>query len=223
MYTTYAEIVGEITGMLRDLKRVIVAIDGMACSGKSCLAGALASQFPHTCVIRMDDFYLPQSKRTAERMAQPGGHMDTVRFADEVAMPLWKAALPAYAPFDCHTQTFGETVNPAPDTELFIVEGTYALHPEIPDIYDLRIFVECDEDVRLRRLAEREGEGAAAFAAQWIARETLYFESYMTRELADMIYDGTDPDTTLETDTPAEEMADLLPYRKGENQDDHKT
>ena len=49
MYTTYAEIVGEITGMLRDLKRVIVAIDGMACSGKSYLAEALPAhlRYPH--------------------------------------------------------------------------------------------------------------------------------------------------------------------------------
>jgi len=216
MYTTYAEIVGEITGMLRDLKRVIVAIDGMACAGKSRLAAMLAAQFPHTCIIRMDDFYLPQNARTGERMAQPGGHMDTVRFSDEVAMPLWKAALPSYAPFDCHTQTFGERVTPAADTELFIVEGTYALHPEIPDVYDLRIFVECDEEVRLRRLSEREGDRAEAFAAQWITRENTYFASYMTRELADMIYDGTDPDTSLETDAPAEDMAGLLPYRKGE-------
>lgn len=218
MYTTYAEIVGEITGMLRDLKRVIVAIDGMACSGKTQLAHALAAQFPHACVICMDDFYLPQSERTEERMAQPGGHMDTVRFADEVAMPLWKASLPSYEPFDCHTQTFGETVAPAPDTELFIVEGTYALHPEIPDVYDLRIFVECDEEERLRRLRVREGENADDFARKWITREKRYFESYMTRELADMIYDGTAPDTTLDTDAPAEEMADLLPYRKGEDE-----
>lgn len=222
----FSQLCDEISGMIRDLKRVVIAIDGMACAGKTHLAQRLAAHFPHTVVIGMDSFYLPRAQRTEERMAQPGGHMDTVRFAEQVAMPLWKADTPTYTAFDCRTQTMGQPIACDPAAELYIVEGTYATHPEIPDIYDLRIFVECDPAVRDERLVQREGEGAEAFARQWIVREQTYFAAYMTKELADFCFDGGRPDEgeapADDTQADFENLTELLPYRKGENEYDDK-
>ena len=65
----------------------LVAIDGRCASGKTTLAGKLRSVLECN-VVHMDDFYLPFSKRTEDRMAQPGGNMDFDRLLFEVLLPL---------------------------------------------------------------------------------------------------------------------------------------
>ena len=209
----FADICDAILDMQRDLKRVIVAIDGMAGAGKTTLANALKAAFPKTDIIHMDDFYLPKALRNAERMAEPGGHMDTERFAEEVAMPIWKGLVPRYRVFDCTSQSFTEAVACTADAELCVVEGTYSTHPSIPDVYDLRIFVQTDDTVcmeRIRARAQSEWE-IEMFEKEWIPAERLYFDSYMTKELSEMIYDGG-RDEDFSWTPPAFDSEDLLPY-----------
>ena len=209
----FATVCDEILDMQRDLKRVIVAIDGMAGAGKTTLAEQLKAVFPKTDIIHMDHFYLPKAKRTEQRMAEPGGHMDTERFSEEVALPIWKGLVPRYRVFDCSTQAYAETLTCTPDAELCIVEGTYATHPNIPDIYDLRIFVEAQEQICLDRIKDRAASEweVEMFQKEWIPAEQRYFESYMTKELSDLIYDGSTPADT-EWTPPTFESDDLLPY-----------
>jgi len=215
----FSTVCDEILDMQRDLKRVIIAIDGMAGAGKSTLATQLQEIFPKTDVIHMDHFYLPKALRTKERMAEPGGHMDTERFSDEVALPIWKGLVPHYRVFDCATQSFTETLTCAPDAELCIVEGTYATHPNIPDIYDLRIFVEADGAICMDRIKKRASSDweVEMFQKEWIPAEQRYFASYMTRELSDLVYDGSSPaDTNWQP--PIFDSEDLLPYTKTEEE-----
>ena len=54
----------------------LVAIDGRCAAGKTTLAGELQAALGCN-VVHMDDFYLPFSRRTAERMARPGGMAGT--------------------------------------------------------------------------------------------------------------------------------------------------
>ena len=54
--------------------RAVIAIDGMAASGKSTLAARLAEELDG-CVIHMDDFFLPPELRTQERLSSPGGNV----------------------------------------------------------------------------------------------------------------------------------------------------
>ena len=209
----FATVCDEILDMQRDLKRVIVAIDGMAGAGKTTLAEQLKAVFPKTDIVKMDHFYLPKAKRTEQRMAEPGGHMDTERFADEVAMPIWKGLVPHYRVFDCASQSFSHTLTCTSDAELCIVEGTYATHPEIPDIYDLRIFVCADQQICLDRIKARATSDweVEMFEKEWIPAEQRYFASYMTKELSDLVYDGSAPADTNWT-PPTFEKDDLLPY-----------
>ena len=63
-----------------------VAIDGRCASGKTTLAGQI--QAAAQCnMVHIDDFYLPFSLQTEERMAQPGGIIDFDRLLSEVLFP----------------------------------------------------------------------------------------------------------------------------------------
>ena len=183
----YTELCEEIESMIGDLKRVIIAIDGMCAAGKTTLAKKLKEFFSGACIVSMDDFYLPFSQRSEAVMAEPGGHMDYERFTEEVALPLWKAHPVSYGVFDCQSQSIVNTVEIPSDANLIIVEGTYATHPSIPDIYDYRLFVKTDTETQKNRIIVRNGTDADEYFEKWIPRETAYFSAYMTEELADAV------------------------------------
>lgn len=156
---------------------VIVGIDGRCGSGKTTLAERLAARF-HAPVIHMDDFFLRPHMRTPERLAQPGGNVDKERFYEEVMTPLMEWLPFSYRPFDCHT---GELKAPVEVSEgyVYIIEGTYALCPELWDCYDLRVFLTVSPEEQLRRIAERNGEQTLeVFKAKWIPMEEAYFEAF---------------------------------------------
>jgi len=196
---TYHDICRQIRLLTRELRRVVVAIDGGSAGGKSTLAARLAREFGGQ-VIPMDDFFLPAARRAPRDSSPPGGHMDYERFCAEVVTPLRRGEPPAWGVFDCADQavTHTKTLPPAP---LYLVEGAYATHPDIPDIYDLRIFVRVDGQTQRRRLTEREGSGARRFFEEWIPRENAYFAAYMTEQLADMVYVGSAQDTETEDES----------------------
>ena len=62
---------------------VVLTIDGRAASGKSSLALTLAKNYSGR-VVHMDDYFLPQELRTAERLTEPGGNLHYERFVAEI-------------------------------------------------------------------------------------------------------------------------------------------
>ena len=161
--------------------RFRVAIDGPCASGKSTLGEDLAKIY-RCPLIHMDDFFLRPEQRTEERLAQPGGNVDYERFDREVLSPLCRGETARYRPWQCRTGNFRPeiTVDPSP---LTVVEGSYALRPDLRERYHLRIWVEAPWEVRLRRLAQRGGPGCLArFQNQWIPMEDRYFQQCQVKE-----------------------------------------
>ncbi len=171
------------------LSRVCIAIDGMSGAGKSHFARELAEKLGDAAIISTDLFYLPIAERTSERTAQPGWNIDYERFTREVARPVLRGEELAYGVFDCHTQSIvrRESVRAA---RYLIVEGCYAMHPEIPDFYDFRITVRADEKTRLDRIRARDGENMLhRFLTEWLPLEEAYLTAYMVEELSDAVVD----------------------------------
>ena len=71
-----------------DHPRVLVTLDGPCASGKTTLAGRLASVLG-AAVVHTDDFVVPHALKTPERLSVPGGNCDAGRLAREVIVP-WK-------------------------------------------------------------------------------------------------------------------------------------
>lgn len=157
--------------------RLRVAIDGPCASGKSTLGKAL--QEIYACpLIHMDDFFLRPEQRTRQRLVQPGGNVDYERFAQEVLAPLLAGQSFRYRPWSCARGGFDEE-KAVPSAPLTVVEGSYSLHPDLRDAYQLRIWVQASWEVRRQRLLERGGpECLERFEQLWIPLEDDYFSTH---------------------------------------------
>ena len=159
---------GESNGMAR----FYVGIDGANEEMIASLARDLAVRVSGF-VIETDAFPLPLRAATPARNATPGGAFDYERFTREVVRPFLAKELPVYGVYREEVRGTVERVK-VPACGVYIVAGRYALHPEIPDLYDLRIVVDSD------------GEIDEAMRA--------YLSAYMIAELSDIVVtrDGDD-------------------------------
>ena len=180
-----------IEGRLQKTERLVVALDGMSCSGKTTFARALADRFAGS-VIHMDDFFLPRDRFTEEMEALAGGNIDRARFQEEVLTPLAAGGDFAYRAFSCQRQSL--LPDPVPVTgRLVIVEGAYALLPDWGRYCDLALFMQVSMEEQQGRLLLRNGaKGMAPFLMRWIPREESYFAACGVRARCDAVVDGED-------------------------------
>lgn len=174
-------IIDAIVKLLREKGSVTVAIDGRCASGKTTLAAEIANRIGCN-IFHMDDFFLPPSMRTEERLKAPGGNVDHERFLCEVLEPLKRGEGFSYRPYSCKTQTFCEEVYVHPN-RVNLTEGAYSCHPSLVPYYDLLIFSDIAHEEQIKRLEVRNGkEGAKRFREIWIPLEEKYFEAFSVRE-----------------------------------------
>ncbi len=180
------QIFDTIKKLLSKKPNAVIGIDGHCACGKTTLAMQLAEDFGMQ-IIHMDDFFLPFEMRTDERFSQPGGNVHYERFNDEVASCLDRGEVFAYRVFSCKYGEYRGSKAVSPDKPL-IIEGTYALHPEIKLNYDLKIFMKADYETRLERILKRNGEEALeVFKTKWIPLEDRYFENFGIESECDII------------------------------------
>lgn len=178
-----------IAGRLEKQDRVIVALDGMSCSGKSTFAQELAHRFSGS-VVHMDDFFLPRDRFAEEMQALPGGNMDRERFRGSVLDPLAAGGDFAYRAFSCGEQALLPDKVPVTG-RLIIVEGAYALLPVWGKYYDLALFLQVSQEEQQGRLLLRNGaRGMVPFLTRWIPREESYFAACDVKNRCDAIVDG---------------------------------
>lgn len=164
----------------------IIAIDGNSAAGKTTLASALADRFDCN-VFHMDDYYIPDEKKTAERLEEAGGNVDRERFRDEIIAGILRNKDFTYNQFDCKTQSLLTPVKISP-RKLNIVEGAYCMHPDLAYCYDLKIFLALDFEEQSRRILLRNGPVAhERFLNQWIPLENRYFNDLNIKESCDIV------------------------------------
>ncbi len=154
---------------------VTVALEGRAASGKSTAAANLSRLFDAN-VIHMDDFFLPAVRKTPERLAVPGGNIDSERFREEVFDHIGEEKF-SYRVFDCSKQALTDTVtvNRKP---LLIVEGVYSLLPAFRDRYRIKVFTDTDPRTQAERILRRGGEALYhRYASEWLPLEEIYFRA----------------------------------------------
>ena len=179
--------VREIEKRLCGGKKLSVAIDGCAASGKTTLASRLSERFSAP-VLHMDDFFLRPFQRTPERYAEAGGNIDRERFCEEVLPHVSAHDAFSYRRFDCSSMSLENAVL-LPANDIFIVEGTYSCHEAFAAAYNLKIFLALDPEEQRRRVVLRGGKGGAdAFFEKWIPLENAYFNGQNVEKRCDLVF-----------------------------------
>lgn len=186
----YSPVLEAIKETLRKEEPCIVAIDGLCGSGKSTLAAILKERFDCN-VFHMDDYFLPKSMKTKERLAEPGGNVHYERFQEEVLASLLRQETVTYRPYNCVTASLEAPIT-VEHKKLTIIEGTYVLHPTLRHAATLKVFLTADEKEQLKRIKQRSGEEKLQqFIQLWIPLETRYFQELKIEDLCDLVLDTT--------------------------------
>lgn len=187
-YRTFFHLFSAIDSLLKSKETVNVAIDGNSGAGKSTLAD-LISHIYDCNLFHTDDFFLTPELRTEERLKEPGGNVDYVRFRREILDPIRTKRDFTYSRYNCSTGTFDRPVHVCAK-RLNIVEGSYSIHPYLADAYDLKVFLHIDKERQQARILERNGEEMLErFIHEWIPLEDQYFQQMQIPEKCNLVYE----------------------------------
>ena len=189
--STYDQLLLIIGQNTRNLKaagyneRSVVAIDGNCGSGKTTGVKMIAEALGCS-IIQMDDFYLTPAMRTQKRRMEPGGNVNYERFKEEVIPFIKSKDAFSYRKYDAPSNSFvGNIEITCPD--LVIVEGAYALRPDLRASYDLSVFSKASYELQIKRLSEREGEFVEEYKNIWIPLENTYHEFFDLEKNVDIV------------------------------------
>ncbi|EEL45319.1 MULTISPECIES: uridine kinase family protein [Bacillus cereus group] len=177
---------------------LIIGIDGCGGAGKSTLANKIKSNFSTVTIVHMDDFYLPSAKIVNEHPTNKsiGADFDWKRLLQEVLDPISNGIEGCYKRYDWETDSLAES-HTVSANGIVIIEGVYATRQELAGMYDLKIWVNCPRETRIKRGIARDGEAARdMWENNWMVAEDMYVEIHKPHEFADFIIDGTNNEIT---------------------------
>ena len=141
---------------------LIIGIAGGTGSGKTTVVQQIVTELPknEVCIISQDSYYKDTSHLTYEERFKINfdhpnsidfdllvSHLETLRDGNSFEQPVYS--------FVDHNRT-GETVTTHPK-KVIIVEGILILtHPDIREMFDIKVYVHADSDERLIRRLKRD-------------------------------------------------------------------
>ena len=175
-----------IESEMKDRDRVVLAIDGAAASGKTTLSAILKEKY-NAAVVHMDDFFLPASRKTEDRLAECDGNIDRERFIAEVLPNVRIKATFEYGKYDCAEGCVTHNVK-VEDASLLVIEGVYSMSAYFRNSYDIKVMLTVDDETQKARLRKRcSPERFEAFMNVWLPLEKRYFGLGGVIEACDLI------------------------------------
>ena len=141
---------------------LVIGIAGGTGSGKTTVVRKILKQFPkgEVAILYQDSYYFDNSDISLEeRRSKNFDHPDSVEFdllIDHVKMLREGEAVrqPIYSFISC---TRSEETNLVEPKEVLIVEGILCLfNKKLRELMDIKVFVDCDSDLRLSRVIRRD-------------------------------------------------------------------
>lgn len=177
-FTDAAGLVADLAARHPD-RTVFVGVDGLSCAGKTTFADHLATR-TGAVVVHGDDL---------SRAGRPLWEHE--RFVFEVAEPLLAGRDAAYVRWHWTSPTAGPTLVVPAGTPLVVVEGVHVLDEAVGFDWDVRVWLDVDDGLRLERARAREG-GARweCWSTNWMPRELAYVSTQDPAARADVVVDG---------------------------------
>ena len=155
---------------------LIIGIAGGTGSGKTTVVNKILEKFSkeEVAVLSHDSYYYDNSELTLEERRQKNyDHPDAIEFdlmIEHVKKLIRGEAIeePVYSFISCTRQPETNTVLPR---HVLIIEGILCLsNKALRDLMDIKVFVDCDSDVRLARVIQRDMQERGRDVEQVLAR-----------------------------------------------------
>ena len=209
--TALVEALADAVGRRRH-GRVRVAIDGMTAAGKTSLGHELAAAVRRrgrpTLRASLDDFKKPwrdAREKGYDRVSGAGYYRNAPDFASARDLLLAPAGADGSGRvvLCAHDPLTGvdhrHIVVEAPDDAVLIVDSVFAFRPEYDEFWDLRIWLDIDPELALRRGIDRDtemegsrSEAEALHRDRYHPAELLYLAEVDPVARADVVIDNTD-------------------------------
>jgi len=187
-----------IQSSLCDQKPTLVAIDGPGCSGKSTLADNLFTHFTDIEIIRIDSFFLPITEqkelRANENLFQSIPH---IRWTElEKCLRLLASGKDAlHLPYLWDEDRLDDKAVIIHPRKVIIVEGLYALHTRLRDVYNFKIWIDTQFDNRMEQVEIRDGTRfLSLWNKQYVPREIKYIKTQKPYDVANVFVLGLNLD-----------------------------
>jgi uridine kinase len=197
-----AQVLGLIADRIGRLEApATVAIDGPDGAGKTVLAHELAALVPGAVRASLDDFHHPRSHRhalgrTGSTVWERGFDYAAVR--RELLEPWRRGPGAAYRRrwHDLATDAYLDD-RPAlvPAEGVLLVDGVFAQRPELAGLWDLVVYVDAPDGVRVARMADRDGVPADPedpAQRRYLEAQRIYRDTCHPRRSADLVVDNSD-------------------------------
>ncbi|MFI7129600.1 uridine kinase [Nonomuraea sp. NPDC050153] len=187
--------------------RVLVGIDGFTASGKTSFGHELAEEIAEAGrpVLRatLDDFKKPwKDRHLYDRESGEGYYRNAYDYEAVRQLLLEPARSPdaascALCGIDPLTQIdHSGTTTPLAADSVLIVDGVFAFRPEIDTYWDLRIWLDVDAELSVRRGAERDQDWAGSEAEsihrnRYLVAERVYLQEADPLKRMDVVIDNT--------------------------------
>ena len=190
MPVTMEELAALITSLAARAPLTMVAIEGPSGAGKSTLSRTLHRLLPGSQVVDLEFFYSDVG------VDPPGGlspeecyeqHVDWRALDAQVLRPLRRGEPGRYQLYDWIAEKRTEWVDVKPEG-IVLVDGLYAMRPELMDVYDLTVYVDTPPGERSARLAKRPDN--PVWVERWAIGFDWYIDHMRVKERADVVVSG---------------------------------
>lgn len=176
----YSQLFNELD-LLRSSQTVVIAIDGVAGSGKTTLAERLKSDLVSCQVVHMDDLYNGWNDPLSNEL--------TERVISQILSPIKNQQPTKYERYNWYIETF-DLITSIPQSDFLILEGVGSGQREFRKFISKLIWVELDPNAGFDRVIARDGEGVRLAMLNFLVNQSNHFASNLTRNAADYAISG---------------------------------
>ena len=180
LMTDYQSLLQEIIGIEND-KTTLIAIDGVAGSGKTTLALKLATDLTDSYVVHMDDLYDGWNNPLSQKL--------TARVISQLLNPISKQMSVSYQVFNWKLNRFTDFKS-VPQSKYLILEGVGAAQREFRPYMNKIIWIECDPNLGYNRVIARDGDQVKQEMLKFLIDQNNHFLTELSKNAADYTLNG---------------------------------